>query len=81
VNEAKTDPVLRPLLICRRLLRIIDDQNLHRPFLRFKFQTQLLLYRGEDRRPEDLGATVQGFSFCVPSDRLHIGVEPGSGVH
>src|SRR5262249_58655425 len=34
-----------------RLLGAIDHEQLDGPFLRIELQTELLLYRGEDRRP------------------------------
>src|SRR5580692_4003876 len=40
-----------PLLILLRLLRMIDDENLHWTLLRFQFQPKLLLKSRENGRP------------------------------
>src|SRR5438552_16441185 len=45
----------RPLLIFRRPLGMIDDENLHGALLRFQFQTKLLLNCRENGRPGEFG--------------------------
>src|SRR5256885_2293174 len=47
--------ITRPLLIFRRPLGMIDDENLHRALLRFQFQTKLLLNSCENGRPGEFG--------------------------
>src|ERR1700730_8106634 len=44
-------PEVRPASVFRRLLDIVDDENLHRAFSRFQFQAKLLLERRKDGGP------------------------------
>jgi hypothetical protein len=39
---------LRPLLICRRLFYVIDDEDIDGSFGRFQFQSELLLNCGKE---------------------------------
>ncbi len=50
-------PFVHPfgLLIVRRLLDVIDDENLHWRFLRFKLQSKLFLNRRVEGRPGRFG--------------------------
>lgn len=43
------------ILIFRRPLNVIDDENLHGPLLRFQLEPKLLLNRGEDRGARRIG--------------------------
>ena len=59
---------------------MVDDENLHRAFLRFQFQPKLLLKRREDGRPGRVGrgSVVDALDRPAP---LNIGPWLSSGVH
>ena len=50
MDKMPFDPMGRTpvLLILRRFLNMIDDEDFHRPFCRFQLQPELLLKRGEN---------------------------------
>src|SRR5437667_10134700 len=61
-----------PVLVFRRPLDMIDDENLHGALLRFQFQTKLLLNRREHRRPGRIRRRCVARHYCAvePNQRL-----------